>query len=188
MPCTSTVLPPTSFSLCDPGTNFGDVRRFLLTRNTSADTVASPNLIASWTARIDNDATIPPSGAAPIRIFDVTGSIPAGESTEIRRSLDRVTYSTPKKTVTLRIDDLNATNLAMVSTIKANPGVTYKAWFVVDGWMIGTNSGEDGLSVTIKADHIVPESREELQYIELVVTYKGVEEFIADPGLAELEV
>ena len=185
MPCTSAVLPPASFSLCDPGTNFGDVRRFLFTRNTSTDVVASPTLIASWTARIDNADPIPGSGAAPIRLLDVTGSIPAGESTEVQRSLDRKTYTTPRKSVTLRVDDINQINLDLVAEIKSNPGVTYKGWFAVDGWLIG---GGDGLPVNIKADHIVPESREELQYIELVVTYKAIEETIADPGLADLEV
>lgn len=184
MACVSSVLSPVSFDLCSPGTYFGDVRRFLFTRNTDDDVVASPTLIASWTARIDNSATIPGSGAAPIRLVDVTGSIPAGEKTEITRSLNRKTYTTPKKTVTMRIDDINQDNLDMVADIKANPGVSYKCWFVVDGWLIG---GGSGIQCSLSADHITPESRDELQYIEFTATYQAIETTIADPGLAEVE-
>lgn len=186
MACNSEVLPPVNFSLCDPVTQYGEMKRVLMTRDTSADVVASPATIGSWTSRIENADPIPGSGAAPIRMLDGIGSLSEAEQTETRRSLGRKTYSTPIHTLPFRVDDVSLENLAMVKAIQENPGVKYKCWFVAPGFLIGAGTG---VSCNVKAAHIIPESNTELQYIQLTFSFEGVlPTIIADPGLATLEL
>jgi hypothetical protein len=172
MACTTSVLPAVEFDDCAPSIHFGQIGKIYLTRNTSADVLADVTDDTEWTTRIDNDAVIPGSGAAPIRQLTVIGSMPKPTTTETKISGGRKVSSAAENVINFAVDETNIANIAMARTIQTAGTITYKCWFEADGLMSG---GDSGFAATISIFYVIPESDTDVQKLEGTLTWTGVQ-------------
>lgn len=169
MPCTY-ILPAVSFNDDCQTIKKGQIYYLFMTRPTAADVLTDVEELTEWTTRIDQDDVIPSSGAAKIRHLRGIGSLAAGETTDIAAPLDQI-YSVPgNKTLTFRVHDLTAANLAAIIALRDAGTTQQKIWFQADDLLFG---GNDGINGSMKADIVIPEGRTDLQYGEIIFTTKN---------------
>lgn len=166
MACT-TILPPTHADLCDPQVNFGEISTIAFTR--LGDGLTSVTDLAEWNTRLDNTSAIPGSGLAPIRQLFGIGSLVAPQRNEIRISKKRKYYTTPKFTFEFKVEDTGDVNWEFIRSLPVG-GQTFTAWFMTEDHVFGGNAG---LQVTLIPNPNIPESIDEIQTINLTVTFEG---------------
>lgn len=148
----------------------GQIFKFYHTRPTSADVLTNITDDAEWALRLDQDAVIPGSGAAPIRQWSVIGSLPAGEVNDVELPLNQIHSIKGNTVLTLRCYDLTTENLAAAVAYRDAGTSKQKAWFAFDSLIGGGKNGIDG---ALRMNIIVPEGANELSYIEQTFTFKG---------------
>ena len=172
MACATTTLPAVVFDDCTPDVHFGQIDTLYLTRNTAADNLTDATDAEEWADRIDNDAVIPGSGAAPIRKLTVIGSLPKPTTTETKISGGRKVNSTPENTINFAVDETNVTNMAAARTYQTAGTVTQKCWFTAGGLLFG---GDAGFEAQITLYYTVPESETDVQKLEGTLTWTAVQ-------------
>jgi len=168
--CASAVLPAVSFNFCDPDVRLGEVDRIYITRASELDGFTDVADADEWADRLDQSATIPGSGAAPIRELTGIGEWPEPEVTETEISDGRKTTSLPKNTINFDIDELSITNISAARTYQQNPAATHKIWFRSGGLMYGGNTGID---VSLISRVVIPRGRTEVSQIKYTVKWDG---------------
>lgn len=168
--CASAVLPAVEFNFCDPDIRLGQIDRVYVTRAGTGDVLTDVEDADEWGTRIDNDAVIPGSGAAPIRELTGIGSLAEAEVTETDISDGRKTSSVPKQTLNFKIDELSLANIAAASTYQQSPAATHKIWFRSGGIMYG---GDSGIDVSLVANLIIPEGKTEVSNISYRFKWEG---------------
>jgi hypothetical protein len=161
-------LPPVKADLCDAGTNFGEIAMIMFTR--VGDGLTSVTSASEWEGRIDNDTTTIPASPslAPIRQLFGIGSVGKPERNSIRISRRRKQPTTPKYTLTFKVEDTGDENMDFATAIVN--GEQYQFWFGTEDRIFGGNAG---ILATVYADPIIPESSDELQVIEVTVEFEG---------------
>ncbi len=158
----------------------GQIFKFYHTRATSADVFADVKDDAEWATRLDQDAVIPGSGAAPIRQWSVIGSMPEGEVSDIVLPLNGVYSSKGNTPITLRCYDLTPQNLAACVAYNNAGSSKQKAWFAFDDQIAG---GDDGIDGFLRMAPVVEEGSDTLAYIQITFTFKGSINSIVDSPL-----
>ena len=166
-PCT-TVLPPTSADLCDINSFFGEVNQLYFTRY--GDSLADWTDNAEWLTRLSNSTALPALPTlAPVRSLFGIGSIAAPERPTIVASRRRTIYGVPVYTVTFNVEDTSDTNMAMVGLLPAS-GQIFAVWLGTEERLFG---GADGITATLIADPIIPESKDDIMRIQVTLTFEG---------------
>lgn len=170
--CTTT-LPVAHADLCDFQLQFGRIDAILYTRNEATDAISDASSAVAWAARVSNTTALAASGtAAAIRYLYVTGEWPLPERTEIEVSNGRTAYTTPKHSLTLSVDDVGATNSALLAS---EQGTTKrrKVWLIADGQLHG---GDDGYEMDMTfMGKIIPGAKTEKQTIAIQLKYEGAQ-------------
>lgn len=169
--CGDPVLPPVVTDYCTPKVRKGQIQKVYITRATTADVFTDVESLSEWNTRLDDDAVIPGTGAAPIRTLPVIGSIAEPDVTESDISLDRKYRSEPVQTLTWRMDDLSVENIDLVRDYQEAGAATVKMWFEAGGLIFGGNSGID---CTIKAGLVIPEGRTDFMTANGTFVWTGV--------------
>jgi len=170
--CTTT-LPTANADQCTFNLKYGRIDAILYTRNEATDALSDASSAVEWGTRISNTTALTASGvAAPIRYLYCTGDWPLPERTKVEVSNGRSAYTTPKHTLTLSVDDVGATNSALLA---AEQGTTKrrKVWLIIDGELHG---GDDGYEMDMTfMGKIIPGARTEKQTIQIQLEYEGVQ-------------
>lgn len=169
MACT-TLLPAVALDDACMTVKKGQIHKLYLTRATADDELDDVGDDLEWGTRLDPDAVIPVSGAAPIREWSVIGSMPEGEVTEIALPLNGVYSSKGNTVITLRCYDLTAANLAAAIQYQDAGSTKQKAWFAFDDQIVGGNKGINGF---LRMSPVVEEGSDTLAYIQIAFTFKG---------------
>lgn len=148
----------------------GQIFKYYHTRPTVADVLVDVGDDAEWALRLDQDAVIPGSGAAPIRQWSVIGSLPAGEVNDVELPLNQIYSIKGNTTLTLRCYDLTPENIAAAISYRDAGTSKQKVWFAFDSLIGG---GDPGINGSQRMNLIVPEGSNELSYIEITFTFKG---------------
>lgn len=168
--CASAVLPAVEFNFCDPDVRFGQITDVFITRAGTGDVFTDWESAVEWAARIDNDAVIPGSGAAPIRQLTGIGGLAEATVTETDISGGRKTSSVPQQTLNFAIDELSVVNIAAARTHQQSPAATYKMWFKSGGLMYGSGNG---IEVSLVANLVIPEGKTEVSKITYKFLWEG---------------
>lgn len=147
--CSST-LPAASFDVCAPETHFGQVKKVYI--GNDGNPFADWTNPAEWAARIDNAS----SAADAIRELTVIGSLPRAESSEKKISGGRTVKGKKTRTLSIKIDETNATNYELLRTLEC--GLSYRVWYATDDHIYG---GNDGILMTLNVDEVIPENEED---------------------------
>lgn len=164
--CTSdcqSALPEVEFDLCNPEFHFGQVSDVFITN--VGNPLTDETDPVEWTNRLELPQVDP---AKIIRLLGI-GDKPAAESTETEASYDRVAYGVKTHTVNFRIDEVSDKNYEMMRKFECNK--TVLAWYkTFEGKIYG---GAAGIKVTIKFDHVIPESASELETLTGSIKWKS---------------
>lgn len=175
-----TLLPALASDDSCPTVKTGQIFKFYHTRPTAADILTDVTDDAEWTTRLDQDAVIPGSGAAPIRQWSVIGSMPEGEVNDVELPLNQIYSIKGATTLTLRCYDLTTENLAACTAYNAAGTSKQKAWWTFSDQIAGGDSGVNG---ALRMSLVVPEGSTELSYIALNFTFKGSMNSVVTSGL-----
>jgi hypothetical protein len=168
--CASAVLPAVNFNFCDPDVRFGQIERVYVTRAGTGDVFTDWEDASEWATRIDNDAVIPGSGAAPIRELTGIGGLAEATVTETDISGGRKTSSVPQQVINFNIDELSLENITAARTYQQSPAATHKIWFKSGGLMYG---GGDGIDVSLVSNLVIPEGKTEVSKINYKFKWEG---------------
>ena len=164
----STVLPPTSSDICDVNSFYGELNQLYFTRLGDSFTDWTDN--AEWLTRLSNSTVLPALPTlAPVRSLFGIGSIAAPERPTIVASRRRTIYGVPVYTVTFNVEDTSDTNMAMVGLLPAS-GQIFAVWLGTEERLFG---GADGITATLIADPIIPESKDDIMRIQVTLTFEG---------------
>ena len=165
MACITIKLPAVDSNLCNPVINFGQIERLYL--GNAGNPFTDWEDLTEWTARIDNADIV---DATAIRELIVIGDKPAPETTELIISAGRKVQTEKKHTLNFRIDETNDLNYAFIQYLEANPGQSYAVWYAS-----GTNlyGGNTGILATITLNDVIPESKDELDTFQGVISFEG---------------
>lgn len=164
----STVLPPTSSDLCDINSNYGQISEIRFTRY--GDSLTDWTDADEWDGRLSNTTVLPSLPTlAPIRTLFGIGSLAAPEKPTIAGSKGRTIYGIPKYTMTFNVEDTSDENIDFVRLLPAG-GQVYSGWFGTDERLFG---GNDGVKMTLTADPIIPESRDDIMRIQVTISFEG---------------
>ena len=173
MPLCTNTLPVAAADLCNFRLQFGRIDAILYTRNETTDAVDDATDDTEWATRISNSTALTASGTpAPIRYLYVTGEWPLPESTEVEVSAGRTAQTEPKHTLQLSVDDVGATNQALLA---AEQGTTKrrKVWIIADKQLHG---GNDGYEMDMSfLGLIIPGAKTEKQTIAVKLKYEGAQ-------------
>lgn len=161
--CT-TQLPPLEHNYCAPKFFYAEIRKIFITTEDAGGLVDVTSL-TEWNTRLTNTVV----GADDIRYMDVIGSLEAPEETEIELSLDRKVMSYKTFTLGFKVDDISDLNYEFMRTWAC--GGIYRIWFETAGGKIF--GGNDGILAQLKGNIIIPESSEEVMYIDGMATWKS---------------
>ena len=168
-----TTLPAANADACTLNLDYGRIDVVLYTRAETTDAMTDSSDAAEWTDRISNSDALTISGTpAPIRYLYVTGDWPLPERTKIEVSNGRSAFSTPKHTITLDVDDVGATNAALLAAEQATTK-RRKVWFIINGKLHGGASGYE-MDMTFLG-RVIPGARTEKQTIKIQLDYEGVQ-------------
>ncbi|GAB4486556.1 MAG: hypothetical protein OHK0019_00420 [Saprospiraceae bacterium] len=176
----STVMPVLSAAdLCAQGTHFGEISAIRFTR--WGDDLTDWTDDTEWNTRLSNSTALatPPTLAA-IRTLYCIGSVAAPERTEIRLPRRTKQYTAPKYSVQLRVYDTSDANMDAFRALPVG-GQPFAVWLETEERMFGGNTG---VFATLIGDPIIPESIDELMYLQLTVTFEGTFPEVQDNILA----
>jgi len=172
--CTIVPLPAAKADFCNPTLNYGQIDEIRI--GNFGEPFTDWTSPTEWGARVDNADVADPT---KIRQLNGIGDKPAADAPETAYSRGRTLYGTRTHTINFKIDEVFEENYALLRFIEANPGQQYAAWYRGGKFLYG---GNDGVPASVKVDHIIPESSDELEYYQLVATWKGVHpERVEDP-------
>ena len=153
--CTSSA-PAPNFDDCNPQIEFGEISRIFITNKDYPFTNIED--VAEWTARLSNTST----DVNAIRELVVIGQKPAAEGERMRISDGRRITMPKTHSVTAKIDELNDENYDWLRYMECND--QYLMWYKAGSYVFG---GNDGISASIGANHVIPEGDKEMQTIEI---------------------
>lgn len=149
---------------CSPFIDFDEIDHIYLTN--LEDGLTDWTDLAEWTTRLDD--TTEDADPASIRDFHVSAELPKPEYNIVQISLGREVETEKKFTLTAIIDETNTTNYDAVRQMQCH--VRYLMWFTAGDFMYG---GTDGVEVDVQANHIITKGNEELNTIELILSWKA---------------
>lgn len=179
----STVLPVASADLCSPNTHYGQISMLLFTRN--GDGLTDWTDDTEWAGRIDNASTgataLPaaPSLADIRQLFGI-GSLDAPDRPEIEISRRRKVFGDPEFSMTFQVDDTGDVNWNDLMLGLPSGGQVYSVWFGTEERLFGGNTG---ITATMTANPLIPESKDELMKIVITITWTGTIPEVADNPL-----
>lgn len=168
--CATAVLPVIVTDFCNPSIAFGQIKEVFITRAGDADVLTDVTDLDEWTSRIDNDAVIPGSGAAPIRRLPGIGSLAPGTRTETDISLGRKVYGKPVNVLNFKVDETNKENVDAARDWQENPGAQARIWFRTDAQIFG---GNGGIIVTINPNLDIPEDKAQVVTLPFAFNWEG---------------
>lgn len=165
--CT-TVQPVFHADLCDPQIHYGEINQLYFTR--LGDSLTDWTDVSEWNGRLSNTTALPALPTlAKIRTLYGLGSIGAPERSEIRLPRKTKTYTIPKYSSVFRVTDTGQVNMDGFADLPVG-GQVYAAWFGTEEVLFG---GNDGVTMTIIGDPIIPESVDELMIIQVTFSWEG---------------
>ena len=162
--CVTVELPVVEADFCGPDIDFGEVDRIYI--GNPGNPFTDWTSLTEWNARLDNAAT---GDATKIRFLNIIGDKPEPEKGEIKFSQDRTAYTTPKHVLNFKVDETGPNNYGLVQFFEDN-NQTALIWFGSGKYLYGGNSG---ISANLKLSEIIPESSEELKYIQGVANWEA---------------
>jgi hypothetical protein len=154
-------LPEISFNECEPDVSYGQVARMRLTNLENPLTDETDP--TEWTARMAA------SGASKIIELVGIGDKPAEESNVLDISLGRKVSGNDNFTINFKLDELS--DLAYELYRKFKCGKIVLGWYItLNGKLYG---GNKGIPMSVTAAHVIPESSQELEYIQFTFTWKS---------------
>lgn len=163
--CNPVALPPVVADFCAPNVNFGEVDKVFL--GNAGNDFADWTDLTEWNTRLDN---VDIADATKIRTLHTIGSKPATEKNKIDFSQGRSLYTTPKHTLPIKIDETGDENYDLILWTEENAGQTVSLWYQAGKYLYGGNSG---ISANLTLDDIIPESDEELNTFDGVLSWEG---------------
>jgi len=163
--CTVVEIPKVVADFCNPITNFGQIKKIRL--GNQGNPFTDWTQLTEWTNRLDNtDET----EATKIRTLHGIGSKPKPESGSVAMSLGRTLTTSKTHTITFKADEVGDDNYALLKFFEDNNGQQVSLWYEVGKFLYG---GNQGITASISADEVTPESEDELQYHEYTITFLG---------------
>lgn len=167
MTCNPVALPAAEADFCAPEIDWGQVE-YLYLGNDGEAAFSDWTTVTEWNTRLDNADV---ADSSKIRTLHVIGDKPATEKNKIDFSLGRSVYTDPKHTLNARTEEVGDLNYALVQFYEENQGQTVRIWWSDGKYLYG---GNEGVQANITMEYIVPESKEELKYIQVTVTWEGL--------------
>ena len=164
-PCVPVQMPPVTADFCAPVIAFGEINKIYLGNQGNPFTDWTD--VAEWTARLDNADV---AAADKIRTLHVIGDKPAPERTKVEFSQGRSVYTDPKHSINVRVDEVADLNYTFLKWLEDNTSQNLRVWYEAGGYLHG---GPEGVSAAFILDHIIPESSEELQSFNGVISWEG---------------
>jgi hypothetical protein len=162
--CSDFVLPQAEADECAPDWSFGQIDHIYMAPQ-DAPAFTNYGSLAEWTTRLSNTSF----DANAVRFFHVIGDMPEAETSEIQISLDRMIQVQKTFVINARTEETGSLNHEFLRFLEC--GVFVRIW-----WTAGNKyiyGGNDGIEVSVKANEIIPESREELITIQFTFTWKS---------------
>jgi hypothetical protein len=150
-------LPATSFSICAPNTNFGQIAKIYIAND--GYPLTDENDLAEWQAR----AALAQSDPARIMELSVIGDHPLPAANEIPLSRGRITNGAKDRVINLTIDETNQTNYEMMRAFEC--GKTVRAWYETYGGLL--YGGTEGILGSITLGEVITANTTEL------ITFQG---------------
>ncbi len=157
-------LPDWSFNDCAPEVNNGEITKVYLARADAADFVNVDDA-AEWNSRLSQTADTNNS----IRTLVGIGELAAPEATEQEISKGRKVYVDRSFTMPFSLDETNETNYSAILALQC--GSKFKIWFETSGGLLF--GGNTGIEVSVKADVVIPVSRQELIKFPIEFSWKN---------------
>tara|TARA_R110000787_G_scaffold97665_4_gene201327 strand:+ start:27783 stop:28316 length:534 start_codon:yes stop_codon:yes gene_type:complete len=164
--CNPVNLPVVATDFCNPNVNFGQIDKIYL--GNPGNDFTDWSLVTEWTARVDNANSVDDDA---IRELPVIGDKPAPERNEIAFSNGRKVYTTPKHSVNVKLDETGDENYALLRFLDLNAGQELRVWYSAGKYLYGGNSGVPAVFVL---DDVIPESDEELNTFQGVLSWEGI--------------
>lgn len=159
-------LAPVLFNDCAPFTLNGQIEELFITN--IGYPLTDWTDANEWATRLSNSSTNPDA----IRRLTVIGDMPAAESSIKIISGNRRLSGNKVHTINFRVDEVNDTNYDWFRTTECNGN--YLIWIKdSNGYLFGGGvvSGSDGTEAFLQVDYVIPESRDELEIIQGIVTW-----------------
>lgn len=170
------VLIPVIAEYCDPEIHLGQIQKILFTKPGSGLTDATS--LVEWNTRLSNTAAAT-TDPAPVRYLNVIGQMPKPEVSEKVISLDRTVLLKQTNSVTFRVDETDIENVNLARAIQGVAVAKYQVWLQTDDRLIG---GDDGIEAEMKLYLVIPESLDDVQYLEGTLRWFGAQaEVTASP-------
>lgn len=163
--CNPEELPAVSSSFCAPDLNFGQISDLYL--GNLGNVFTDWSLLSEWTDRLDNSAT---NDLTKIRHLHGIGDKPAAESNSVSFSKGRKVNTEKNHTINFKIDETNPENYALIQWFENNANQSVLGWYAGGKYIYGGNSG---ITMTVLLDDVIPESEQELNYFQGVITFEG---------------
>lgn len=166
MDCENVNLPAVTADFCAPNLNFGQVNKIYL--GYEGQPFVDWSDLDEWVLRLDN-ATL--ADETLVRSLHVVGDKPAAEKTKIEFSQGRSTYTTPKHLINVKVDETDALNYALIQWLEANQGQVIRVWYQAGKYLYG---GAAGVPATFVLNDVIPESDEELNIFQGVISWEDL--------------
>jgi hypothetical protein len=151
----------------------------------SGDGLTDWESAVEWAGRIDNAATgataLPtlPTKAKIRQLFGI-GSLDAPDRPEIEISRRRKVFGDPEFSLTFQVDDTGDVNWNDFMLGLPSGGQVYSIWFGTEARLFG---GDTGITATMTANPLIPESKDELMKIVITITWTGTIPSVTDNPL-----
>lgn len=166
-------LPTIIAEYCDPEIHLGQIRRVLFTK--PGQGLTNSTSLVEWNTRLSNSAAATGS-PPPIRYLNVIGQMPKPEVSEKVISLDRTVLLKQTNNVTFRVDETDLENVNLARAIQGVSVAKYQVWLETEDRLIG---GDDGFEAEMKLYHVIPESFDDVQYLEGSLRWFGAQPEVA---------
>lgn len=160
--CTD-ALPEVEFDLCNPDVHFGQISDIFITN--IGYPLTDETDPTEWSTRLG----LAQSDPSKILQLYVIGDKPAAESNDIEISKGRKVTGNKNHTVNFRIDEVSDKNYNMMRKFECNK--TVLGWYKTYGGKL--YGGADGIQMSIKMNHVIPENASELETIQGTMTWKA---------------
>ena len=163
--CNPNDLPAVEADFCNPDINFGQIDRIFF--NNEGNPMLDWTDVMEWNTRLDNTTL---ADATKIRWLHVIGDKPAPEKTTLDFSQGRQINTEKTHTVNVIVDETGPLNYALVQWLEDNASQNVRMWYSAGKYLYG---GNEGISVKLELDDIIPQSDEELNTFNGTATWKG---------------